>query len=186
MTGLDLYWTSILELFPPPGIEAISLFESSRNAWLQTRDFVVAPDLISLFELERDVSSGTKILGASLEGIFPRFFEDILFENTTNQANNSRIIVIGSNSFAGFLMNTTMARERNLDFLIRSAVWLGGAEELLEITRHQGIKRLDRIQNPEVKHRVMNFSRILNVYIIPVFILLTGMIVLNKRKKNDR
>ena len=73
--GLDLYWASPLELSPPPGVKAEVLFSSSPQAWLQTKDFITNPNQVSQFEDELNETSGTKILGVSLSGIFPGAFE---------------------------------------------------------------------------------------------------------------
>jgi uncharacterized membrane protein YidH (DUF202 family) len=82
-------------------------------------------------------------------------------------------------------MNATMANERNLDFLIRSAVWVGRADGLLGIKRHQGFIRIDKIIEQKKKNRAVDFSIILNVIMMPGIVFLTGLIIIKKRKKHD-
>ncbi|MDR1803074.1 MAG: GldG family protein [Treponema sp.] len=73
--GLDLYWASPLELYPPPGVDGEILFTTSDEAWLQDQWLIASPMYLQYFAEEADETWGTKILGASLSGIFPSAFE---------------------------------------------------------------------------------------------------------------
>ena len=186
--GPDLYWPSSLELFPPSGVRGEILFTSSEEAWLQTNNFFTNPNHISEFENERSSTGGRRILAASLEGIMPvNLFSGqyLLSDLPPSQINRvSRIIVIGDVNFAGSLMQTSRSEDRNLEFLVRSAAWLFNEEDLLPLrTRGQTGGRLDRIIDTELRNLYMSFSRILNTFIIPVFVIIFGFIVYHYRRK---
>ncbi|MDR0474154.1 MAG: GldG family protein [Treponema sp.] len=162
--GLDLYWASPLELFPAQGMEPVPLFFSSEEAWLQTRNFAVDFNGFSFYEDEREETVGTKILGASLAG-----------------NNGARLIVVGGSDFAGTLMSATMAEIRNTDFLVRSAAWLSGDDGLLEIRkRGEEAFRLDKIQNPQKRNAAKDFSRIINVFVLPALVIVAGFFAVRK------
>ena len=171
--GLDLYWASPLELSPPPGINAEILFTSTADAWLQTRNFTSAPAMLPYFQNELEETLGTKILGASLSGMFP------------GAARPSRIIVVGDSDFAGALMQVNRGEARNLGFLLKAAEWLSNDDDLIAIRgRDAGTGRLDRITDREQRDRVMAFSRVLNTFIIPLLVIVTGLIlILGWRRK---
>jgi ABC-type uncharacterized transport system involved in gliding motility auxiliary subunit len=74
------------------------------------------------------------------------------------------------------------AEARNLDFLIKAADWLNNDEDIISLRRgEQG--RLDRITNENIRWNIMNFSRALNVFIIPLLVLIIGFIVTSYRRK---
>jgi len=176
--GLDLYWASPLELMPPPGISAESLFTSTEDAWLQTENFITNPNLISQFGNEADQTRGEKILGASLSGIFPSAFEAGSF-----QAKPSRIIVVGDADFAGNFMQVNRGEGRNLDFLVRAVEWLSSDDDIIAIrNRDVSQGRLDRITDRDKRDTVMAFSRNINTIVMPLAIIITGLILGLRRK----
>jgi ABC-type uncharacterized transport system involved in gliding motility auxiliary subunit len=186
--GLDLYWASPLELFPPSGVSGEVLFSSTDGAWLQTEYFVTNPNLVSRFEDEEALTSGQKILGVSLSGTFPGAFDDSpdTSESDGSGGKPSRIIVIGDSDFAGSMMRASRAEARNLEFLVRAAEWLSGDEELLSIRSTRESGRLDRIADQETKNSVMAFSRTLNTVIIPLVVIASGFFLCRKRKVSNR
>ena len=186
--GLDLYWASPLELTPPPGIEADILFTSTNDAWLQTKNFITNPNFISMFTEEREATSGVKILGASLSGIFTPAFDDESSRmkadyEKTEQAKSARLIVVGDTDFAGSLMQVNRGEERNLDFLLRSAEWLSSDEDIIAIRGRDNTGRLDRITDREKREAAMNYSRLINTVIVPLGTAAAGFIILRRRKR---
>jgi gliding-associated putative ABC transporter substrate-binding component GldG len=176
--GLDLYWASPLELSPPQGITAETLFSSTAQAWLQTRIFFTNPLRSFQFEEEAGLTRGTKILGASLSGVFPSAFEE-----SPNQAKPSRLIVVGDSDFAGSMMQVNRGEGRNLDFLIRAAEWLSNDEDIVAIRGRQGpVSRLDRITDPEKRDAAMAASRIFNTIVVPLAVILFGLFFAWRRK----
>ena len=180
--GPDFFWPSPLELLPPPGISADVLYKSSREAWLQTHNFITNPNFVSQFEDERALSQGEKILALALWGNFPSAFEtEYVFAHRP-----SRMVVIGDVNFAGSLMQTTQSEDRNLEILVRSAIWLSGEDELLSLRTGSQSGRLDRILDADMRAAFMSFSRMLNTFIIPLLVILSGIIIIKSRSSSGR
>ena len=177
--GPDFFWPSPLELHPPQGVNADVLFTTSREAWLQTENFITNPNTVSEFEYERGQTRGTKILAAALSGIFPGAFAD----NSTSAMNrHSRIIVAGDVNFAGPLMQTSGSEDRNIEFFISSAIWLSGQDDLLPLRNRGSTGRLDRVTDPEARDVFMSFSRALNTFAVPLAVIIIGFIIYRKRQ----
>jgi len=200
--GLDLYWASPLELYPPPGVEGEILFTSSDQAWLQEQWLITNPMFLQYFEEEADETWGTKILGVGLSGIFPSAFEgrprppregddgalsEALYDPPVVKK-PARIIVVGDTDFAGGLMQTNRGEDRNLSFLIRVADWLSNDEDMVAIRGREGVAgRLDRIVDEEKRDMVMTLSRTINTIIIPLGVVAAGMFfVLKRRAKTSK
>jgi len=199
--GLDLYWASPLELYPPPGVDGEILFTTSDQAWLQDQWLVASPLYIQYFEEEAEATRGKKILGASLSGIFPSAFEgrprppreganpdgeffggEALYDPPVVRK-PSRIIVVGDADFAGALMQTNRGEERNLGFLIKVADWLSNDEDMVAIRGREGLAgRLDRIMDEEKRDMVMALSRTINTIVIPLGVIVIGVILVLKRR----
>jgi ABC-type uncharacterized transport system involved in gliding motility auxiliary subunit len=190
--GLYLYWASPVEIDPPFGVMGEPLFISSPEAWLQTRNFTANPE-DNLFSENIEVDTqGTRILGAALSGIFPgvfRYFQKPYREGYGTElpdlpsvSSPSRIIVIGDADFASSLMEIGQAEARNLDFLLKAADWLNNDEDIISLRRgEQG--RLDRITHVKKRLDAMNLSRNINIFVVPVLVLIVGIAVILYRKK---
>jgi ABC-type uncharacterized transport system involved in gliding motility auxiliary subunit len=176
-------------------VEAVPLFSSESDAWLQTGDFAVLPDLLVFFENEKEETRGTKILGAALEGIFSSPFAErggpsLSPESPAARPSESavsRIIVVGDTDFASDLMGTAGAGRRNLDFLIKTALWLGRNDALVNLkTRAEGSGRLDRIKDSAKKSGAMNFTLVFNVFVLPAMVILAGIIIIRSFRRGPR
>jgi ABC-type uncharacterized transport system involved in gliding motility auxiliary subunit len=177
--GIDLYWPSPLELIPPPGVSGEILFTSTEHAWLQTRDFITNPELISRFEDEAEETRGVQTLGVALYGLFPS-----AFENGLPGIKPGRIIVVGNTDFAGPLMQFNRGGERNLEFLVRAAEWIISDDDLLTIRSRERIPgRLDRITDRDRRDAIMTFSRTVNTIIIPLGVVLFGTFMVWRRNQ---
>jgi ABC-type uncharacterized transport system involved in gliding motility auxiliary subunit len=196
-SGLDLYWASPLELVPAANIQADILFTSSPEAWLMTETFYTSPEILYMLEIEAEQTKGTKILGATLTGQFPSFFRgtdkpvregsEEELPDMPDRTGQSRIIVVGNMDFASNMMNATQAVQ-NLDFLLRAADWLANDDDIIGIRNRQPqAGRLDRIANLEKRAAAMKFSQILNVVFMPLFVIITGIVLAYKRRsRSDR
>ncbi|MDR2101231.1 MAG: GldG family protein [Treponema sp.] len=191
--GVDLFWPSPIELNPPEPVKAEPLFSSTPDAWLMTGNFVTNPDPQSRFDREAPDTRGTKLLAAALSGKFPSWFEGVPkpvregsseeLPDRIGETRDSRIIVIGDTDFASVFMQYTQA-QRNLDFLLQAADWLGNDDDIIGIRNRQGqTGRLDRILDPEKRERAMLFSRILNVVIVPLGVILLGIFFAWRRRR---
>ncbi|MDR2048790.1 MAG: GldG family protein [Treponema sp.] len=191
--GVDLFWASPLSLTLPEsgGVTGEALFSSSPGAWLMTKNFAVRPETSYLFNAEEEETRGSKILALSLEGIFPSWFDGVdkpeeegrpALPDMPPQAKESRIMVVGDSDLAGVITQYTQS-QRNLDFILQAADWLGSDDDIVGIrNRQSGTGRLDRITDPVKKLSVMRFARILNVALIPLGIVFFGILRALKRR----
>jgi len=195
-SGLDLYWASPLELHPSGQIEASPLFTSTNQAWSMRGTFYTNPDVTYLFERDAAETRGTKILGASLTGLFPSFFRgapkpvregsEEELPDLPARASPSRIIVVGDTDFATNMINATGAGY-NLDFLLRSADWLASDDDIIGIRNRQPhVGRLDRIIDSEMRAAAMRFSQIVNVGFIPLLVVIAGLTLAWQRRSRAR
>jgi ABC-type uncharacterized transport system involved in gliding motility auxiliary subunit len=131
------------------------------------------------FKDEAEETTGTKILGASLSGVFPSAFQS----SGGLLKRPSRLIVVGNSHFAGSIMQANRGEERNLDFLIKAADWLSSDEDIAAIRGRQAqAGRLDRIADLVKRDRAMAFSRSLNTIGIPLGVILIGLFLNWKRR----
>jgi ABC-type uncharacterized transport system involved in gliding motility auxiliary subunit len=192
--GLDLYWPSPISLNPPRGVDTEILFTTTPEAWVQRDRFVTNPELGIQME-EGTGDRGQYVLGLSLSGTFPSWFQGIPKpgrEGTDEElpdlpaaAAPSRIIVVSDTDMITGLLNYTQAGY-NLDFMIKALDWLGNDDELIAIRgRSGGIGRLDAITDPVRKLSVMGFAQGLNVIVLPLALVGVGLCFAWTRKKNN-
>jgi ABC-type uncharacterized transport system involved in gliding motility auxiliary subunit len=98
------------------------------------------------------------------------------------EAKESRIIVVGDSDMAGIIIQYTQS-QRNIDFVLKTADWLGNDGDIMGIrNRQSGTGRLDRITDPVKKVSAMRFARVLNVVFIPLGIVVFGVLRALKRR----
>ncbi|MDR2595891.1 MAG: GldG family protein [Treponema sp.] len=194
--GLDLFWASPLELNPVPNVESTVLFTTSKEGWVMSKDFSANPEIPYMLELEKNETTGEKILGVSLTGAFPSFFRgspkpkregsEEELPDMPQQASPSRIIVVGNTNFASNMINVTQANH-NLDFMMRAADWLVNDDDIISIRSKQPqTSRLDRIADIDKRVAAMKFAQILNVGIIPLIVIAAGLILASQRRKKSK
>jgi len=95
----------------------------------------------------------------------------------------SRIIVVGDSDIAGSFIQYTQGQQSiNLNFLLQAADWLGNDDDIVGIrNRTSGTGRLDRVADDDERAALMKFSRILNVFFVPIAIIIFGIYRLVKR-----
>jgi ABC-type uncharacterized transport system involved in gliding motility auxiliary subunit len=195
-SGLDLYWPSPLELHPTEKVQAVPLFASSSQAWIMRDEFYTNPQYPNIFERDAAETRGVKILGAALTGQFPSFFGGYakpIKEGSREQlpdmpllASPSRIIVIGDTDFTTNIIRITSAAH-NLDFLLRAADWLANDDDIIGIrSRQPYIGRFDRIADTQARNAAMRFSKIVNVGLIPLFVIAMGFFLAYRRRQRMR
>jgi len=182
-SGLDLYWANPINLNAPQGVEADYLFTSTADAWSLREPFYTNPEVPYLFERDAADTKGEKILGASLTGIFPSWFadkpvpqqEDEELPPMPSQAKAARLIVVGETEFATAFMGVTNG-QRNLDFLVQAADWLCNDDDIIGIrNRESQSGRLDKILDTGKKASAMRFAQIVNVFVVPLLVILAGL-----------
>jgi ABC-type uncharacterized transport system involved in gliding motility auxiliary subunit len=145
-------------------------------------------------ERDADETSGQKILGASLTGIFPSWFagkpkpeppEEGFPElpDMPDIAKPARIIVIGETDFIiPFLQYIDW--QRNFNFIIQAADWLSNDDDIIGIrSRGTGSGRLDRITDPVQRAAAMRTAQIINVFVIPILVVLAGVLLAVRRRR---
>ena len=194
--GLDLYWSSPLELHASDNVEAVSLFTSTDEAWLMRGNFYTNPDIVYLMELDAMETIGPKILGAALSGTFRSFFRDAAkperewteeeLPEMPTRPGYARIIVVGDTDFATNIIGATSAAH-NLEFLTRAADWLTSDDDVISIRNRQPqAGRLDKIQDTYKRASAMMFSQALNVGLVPVLVIAAGVFLSFRRKKRAK
>ncbi|MDR0568724.1 MAG: GldG family protein [Spirochaetaceae bacterium] len=192
-TGLDLFWANPLELNPPESVEAQTLFTTTKDAWLMTKDFTIdyrGPPY--LFEREAQETRGVKILGAALRGKFPSYFsgtEKPVREGSAEELpdmpaepKETRIIVIGSGEFASHSYEYTSS-VRDLNFLLAAADWLSNDDDIVSIRNRQGLRQLDKITDERKRAQAMAFARSFNVILVPLAVIAAGISAALKRRR---
>lgn len=194
--GVDLFWSSPIELNPPGSVQGEPLFFSTPEAWLMTGEFVTNPDPQSPLDREAPDTRGPKLLAAALSGKFPSWFEGMPkpvregspeeLPDRIGETRDSRIIVVGDTDFASVFMQYTQA-QRNLDFLLQAADWLGNDDDIVGIrNRRNQTGRLDRILDPEEREGAMVFSRMINVVFIPLVVIMLGIFLAWRRRTEKK
>jgi len=190
--GLHLYWVSPLELQSSSTVQASPLFTTTNEGWLMRESFYISPMVSYMLELEAAQTKGTKILGASLTGEFSSFFRgadkpvregsEEELPDLPQRASPSRMIVIGDTDFATNIIGATQAVQ-NLDFLTRVANWLVSDDDIIGIrARQPQIGRFDKILDIDRRLSAMRFSQILNVGLVPLFVIAAGLFAAYRRK----
>ena len=189
--GLDLYWASPLELNAPDGVEADYLFVSTANAWSMREPFFTNPEISYMLERDAAETTGQKILGLSLSGVFPSWFDGkpmpeledgTELPDMPSMAKAARLIVVGNVEFATSFMGVTNGKH-NLDFFIQAADWLCNDNDIIGIrSRESSSGRLDKIFDAEKKAAAMRFARIINVFVVPLLVILAGLFFALRRR----
>ncbi|TCW60840.1 Gldg family protein [Treponema sp. J25] len=194
--GIDLYWPSPLTLQAPSGIIATSLCSSSSEAWKMTKEFTVNPEMDYLFTTEQGTTKGQYTVAATLEGTFPSYFKgkpkpvrsgsSLTLPDLPENPKAGRVFVVGDEDLGSTLVQYTQS-ERNLDFLIQAADWLGNDPEILAIrTRTSQVGRLDRITDPVQRAAVALLAQLINIILIPLAVVIVAVIRIVGRKRRMR
>ena len=172
--GLDLLWPVALTPAPPEGVQAEALVRTTALAWVQQPPFVVDPYKVA----QQGISRGQFALVVALSGTFPSFFH-----SADPQGVPTRMIVVGDDDFLTDLMQFSDSLS-NVFFVENAILWLSGNGDLLSIkTRAATEGKLDRIQDPVLRSRLMLAAELLNVAVIPLLIVLLGLLRRMRRRE---
>ena len=172
-TGLDLLWPVALSAVPRPGVRAEPIVRTTRSAWVQREPFIVDP-----YKVPQEGAPQARFpLVFALTGTFPSHFSAV------RQSIPTRMIVVGDDDFLTDLMQFSDSLS-NVLFVENAVLWLSGNSDLLSIKTRAGAEgRLDRIQDPVVRSRLMLGVEILNVVVIPLVVVLVGLFWWVRRKE---
>ena len=165
-TGLDLLWPVALTPAARSGVNAESLAKTTGSAWVQREPFVVDPYKVP----QAGVARGQFDLAFALSGTFTAFFP-----SNAGRAVPTRMVVVGDDDFLTDLMQFSDSFS-NVLFAENAVLWLSGNSDLLSIkTKAASEGKLDRIQDPDSRPRLMLAAEILNVVLIPLAVALFGL-----------
>jgi ABC-2 type transport system permease protein len=174
-TGLDLLWPVALSPVTRPGVRAEMLVMTTQSAWMEREPFIVDP-----YKVPQEGATGGQFpLAFALTGTFPSHFA------AARQSIPTRMIVVGDDDFLTDLMQFSDSLS-NVLFVENAVLWLSGNSDLLSIkTRAATEGKLDRIQNPVVRSRLMLGVELLNVAVIPLVVVLLGLLWRMRRKEKN-
>ncbi|HUX50609.1 MAG TPA: GldG family protein [Spirochaetia bacterium] len=192
-SGFDLYWASPLTLEKRSGLATAALASTSEGSWLMNAPFVTSPTNSQGLRKDASGNPGPFVVAATLQGSFDSYFAGKSIPTRAGvkrdwtkiipRTDSSRIIVVGNSQFASDLVQYTNSGY-NMEFLQNAAEWLANQKDLLSIrTRAIRDLRLDRIQNPAVRQFTVFMAEFLNIYLIPVAIILFGVARMYRRRQ---
>ncbi len=192
LAGLDLFWPSPLELAAPGGVKATPLIRTSANAWLQTKDFAIAPEESADYAKERDATAGRYLLAATLEGRLPMAYAGKPLPSREGaaplpplpaEAQASRILIVSSADFANDLMTMTDSLF-NAAFVANGAEWLASGDELAALRARGGRDtRLARIDDPARRDLAVFSAYLVNLVLVPGGLALFGILRARNRRR---
>lgn len=192
-SGLDLLWPSPIEISKRDGLTAEPLVSSSSDSWLMKSPFYTNPSQIPMLRKDAQTTGGPYVLGAALSGTFTSYFKGKQiptrqgvkrdWSKVVPSVKDARMIVIGNSDFASNLLQYSNSRY-NITFLENAAEWLASEDALLSIkTRAERDLQLDRIQDPSAKQAVVLFAELLNIYLIPIGVIIFGIVRSYRRRE---
>jgi ABC-type uncharacterized transport system involved in gliding motility auxiliary subunit len=93
---------------------------------------------------------------------------------------------VGEKEFVTAFLNVTGA-QRNLDFLLQAADWLGNDDDIIGIrNRESRDGRLDLIIDPEKRAAAMQSVQFINVILTPLMVVLAGIFIAIRRRAKSR
>lgn len=190
-TGLDLMWASPLQLSPAAGVVATPLVRTTHRAWLQTKNFAVAPEDEARYAEEAPTTTSQYILAASLVGRMPMAYAGKPLPSRPgaaplpalpSEAKPSRLIVIGSADFTTDLMTLTDSLF-NASFAANAVEWVSYGDEIAALkARGSRDPRLTKIQDPAQKSLVQLLALGINILVLPGGVALFGFVKARRRK----
>jgi ABC-type uncharacterized transport system involved in gliding motility auxiliary subunit len=191
--GLDLYWASPLKLEKRSGVTDTPLLSTSSDSWLMKPPFSMSPTNPAALRKDAASTPGPYIVGATLEGNFESYFAGKQIPTRAGvkrdwkkiipDIKSSRIVVIGDAQFASDIVQYSNSRY-NMTFLANAADWLSNENALLSIrTRATRDLRLNAIQNPALRQFTVFVAEFINIFLIPIGVIVFGIARMYRRRK---
>ena len=191
----NFFWASPLSLNAPEGVTGEKLINTTPGAVKATDQLPIQPNEVAMAYSALRAEQESMPLAVAVSGRFPSFFRDKPVPDAEGKpkegaspvtlSDDNRIIVVGDADFISprFLAYTQYA---NLDFFINSLVWLSDNSNLLEIrTRSQQNVYMSKIQNPDDRQAVIYTIIVINIFVIPLGVILFGIVKYLMRKKKQ-
>jgi ABC-type uncharacterized transport system involved in gliding motility auxiliary subunit len=195
-SGLDLFWSSPLELSEIAGVTYQELAKTTTKAWLQTANFAAGPQDQPLYTLEREETLGQYLLAASANGSFPSAFasgDQPSREGAApapvpaaTQSPETRVVVVSSADFLTDLMKLSDSGF-NASFAVSAADWLSSSDDLIAIrTRAETDTRLNKIQDEDLRDFLIALTYIITLGLVPLGVIAYGLLRSARRNKLER
>jgi len=189
--GLDLMWSSPLSVNAPAGVVAEELVKTTKQGFLQTKNFAIGPSEEDLYYSEQDSTKGQYLLAASLAGSLPMAYAGKPLPTREGAPalaglpatpSPSRLIVVGSADFATDLMTMTDSGY-NATFVANAAEWAAYGPDLAALkVRGTHDTSLSKVTDASRRSVIILFAFALNILLIPGGLALFGFIRSRKRK----
>ncbi len=194
-SGLDLYWPAPLVLAAQSPLQFTVLASSTPRAWKQTSNYATSPQDQALYFTEQESTRGSYALAVSASGTLPSAFAngDLPTRDGSDplpppakKSGDVRFIVVSSADFLTDLMSM-MKSDFNAGFALSGADWLTQSEDLIAVrSRVERNMRLNKIENPDVRAAMINFTYAVNIALIPLGIALVGVFRAVRRNRREK
>jgi ABC-2 type transport system permease protein len=172
--GLDLLWPVALSAVPRDGVRIEPLVKTTTSAWAQKAPYSIDPYKVA----QQGMTTGQFTLAYAMTGKFP-----VRYPGAAAQGFPTRMIVVGDSDFLTDLMQFSDSLQ-NVFFVENGILWLSGNADLLSIRTRAGAEgRLDRIQDPALRSRLVLVAELLNVILIPMGVMAFGLVRRMRRKE---
>jgi ABC-type uncharacterized transport system involved in gliding motility auxiliary subunit len=170
------------------------LLTTTPEAWLQTGNFVIDPNAPGYaFSREESATKGLRFLAVTLAGKMPSWFAGVPkpvregsgeeLPDLPAEAGESRIVVIGDVDMVSPYVQYTRSQQ-NPNFFIQVLDWLCNDDDIIGIrNRESQTGRLNKISDLQKRSAAMNFSKTLNVVLIPLGVIAAGLLIALRRRR---
>jgi len=178
--GLSLMWPSALTDLKKPGIQVESLAWTSDKSWLVKDNLSIDVEQAARSAMMPGVKFQKHDVAMALTGAFPSAFP------AGGVSPSTRILVLGSSNALTNLMQIT-GKDDNAVFVENAVDWLAQDDALLQIkTRAYRDKSLTVLQDAQVRDAAGFFLSFVNLFLIPVVVLVWAVVRLLRRRRREQ
>lgn len=186
-SGLDLFWASSFNILNKDDKNLEILLSSSNKSWLSAETQSINPALMNFAEKKSEIKPYP--VNVFFKGKLDSYFKDkdikIEGENTEARKKSTDMAKVMFLSNSDFLRQSLLRNEYNIEYFLNSFEYLSANDQLLKIktksSRFDNLKAID----PSKKARIGGFSRVLNLYVIPLALLIFSIYVYFANRKSE-
>ncbi len=171
----NLLWASPLKLLPTEGIRSKVLIESSEKSWLNEGKTNINPVLVQ----ENPYYSGPYPVVVELEGKFPPIFTS----SEPIDYKEGKIMIIGSSLSISDLIQLS-GSYKNIDFIRNSIYRMKGKDNLYKSALNSIIS--NELHEETIVNNRGHFTVLfVNLFLIPLSVIVAYAIIVLKRRRNE-
>ena len=175
--GMDLLWASSIDIQPVEGLGYEQLMASTDDSWILTDYVSLSPfESYTTFNIASE-TKGSHPLGFMVSGKFHSAFTDKTSEDT-------KIIVVADADFLSNLIEYSESPS-NLIFAENAVQYMSNDSFMGIKTRSMRDMRLNKISDIRTKIRAILMVYAVNIFIIPLGIIIYGVVRYFRRKRKD-